>query len=217
MAFLDLAASTQELAAALRQLPAETRANLRRALVLADEPQAVHTAEGQLPTDLWARIIPAALGYFLNDAAQTCREWRQLVRRCPRRLYPVSRSELRGSKGIKFLQSGGVLMFCGNEIGPDGAVLLAALLEKSHVTKLELYDNEIGPSGVTALAAVLDKTRILTLDLGYNSVGDNGVAVLAEVLCVCPNIACAVVRAATLTLLEIVLICFSVPVDATAC
>ncbi len=72
----------------------------------------------------------------------------------------------------------------GNNIGTDGARLLAAALERnSTVTGLYLGDNHVGPDGARHLAAALERNTTLTsLHLRFNNIGEAGAAALRAAL-----------------------------------
>lgn len=72
----------------------------------------------------------------------------------------------------------------GNNLGPDAAMLLAALLRDAGVNELYLAAGQLGDAGARVLAEVVQSLpgRRIVLSLGGNGVGEDGVRALAAAL-----------------------------------
>ena len=78
-----------------------------------------------------------------------------------------------------------ILRLGGNNLGPDGAALLAAPLseEGCAICELSLPQNSLGAEGAEALAPVAaSSARLRVLDVSLNNLGDRGVKALAAAL-----------------------------------
>lgn len=69
-----------------------------------------------------------------------------------------------------------------NQIGPEGAELLANIIPFSCLTELILHSNEIGDAGAHQLARILPFSRLQTLDLCANAISDHGAIAIARYL-----------------------------------
>ena len=67
-----------------------------------------------------------------------------------------------------------------NNIGAAGAKDIAAALEKSQLTSLNLNCSSIGDAGAKDIAAALEKSKLTSLSLRYNKIGDAGAKYLAD-------------------------------------
>eukprot|EP01012_Entosiphon_sulcatum_P032605 TRINITY_DN41447_c0_g1_i1.p1 TRINITY_DN41447_c0_g1~~TRINITY_DN41447_c0_g1_i1.p1 ORF type:complete len:600 (-),score=97.31 TRINITY_DN41447_c0_g1_i1:4-1803(-) len=97
--------------------------------------------------------------------------------------------EARGIKALcDSLQQGGLalrsLAVCGNEIGVEGAQLLAAMLRTNRtLTALDCGENDIGNEGAQAISHVLLQNDSLTrLNIRGNNVTPDGLRFLAKML-----------------------------------
>ena len=71
----------------------------------------------------------------------------------------------------------------GNDVGEKGATAIAAILNETEITKLNLRDNRLGPRGGAALAKGLKGNSILkSLDLEGNFIRYAGTSALAAIL-----------------------------------
>lgn len=79
-----------------------------------------------------------------------------------------------------------ILNLATNEIGSQGAVAIAAAIQKNLTSSLEmlnLWCNNISTEGVEAISDLLKQNSMLQyLTLGYNPVGDEGAILLADAL-----------------------------------
>ncbi|MEM1350045.1 MAG: hypothetical protein AAGI01_15900, partial [Myxococcota bacterium] len=70
------------------------------------------------------------------------------------------------------------LVLRGNELGDEGAELLAQLSLVRRLRLLDLYHNDIGPRGVGALVDHHALVGLEVLDLSYNDIGEDGARAL---------------------------------------
>ena len=80
------------------------------------------------------------------------------------------------------------LSLSDNKIGNEGAIALAQVLPRTHITKLALLYNRISNEGAIALASELPRTCIKTLYLDSNQIGNEGATALASAIQNAPNI-----------------------------
>ncbi len=77
-----------------------------------------------------------------------------------------------------------------NEIGPEGAKILANVLQGSNFIRLHLFGNNIGAEGAMYIAQVLVQCpNFVELILNMNNIGDKGASYIANVLVQCPKLA----------------------------
>ena len=75
------------------------------------------------------------------------------------------------------------LNLSNNQIGPEGAIAIAAALKDNKtITTLGLHNNQIGPEGAIAIATALKDKAITGLYLGNNQIGDEGAIAIAAAL-----------------------------------
>ena len=92
--------------------------------------------------------------------------------------------------GTKELKNIYILDLRHNNIGPDGAVVLAsALLSCAQLEQLDLGQNNIGPDGTVSLASALKScAQLEQLDLRHNNIGPDGAVALASALKSCAKL-----------------------------
>ncbi len=77
-----------------------------------------------------------------------------------------------------------------NEIGPEGAKILANVLQGNNFSHLHLFGNNIGAEGAKYIAQVLAQCpNFVELILNMNNIGDKGASYIANVLVQCPKLA----------------------------
>jgi Ran GTPase-activating protein (RanGAP) involved in mRNA processing and transport len=86
--------------------------------------------------------------------------------------------------GIKKNNTITTLNFACNNIGIEGAIAIAGMLEKNTtITTLDLWGNKIGDAGAKAIADALKvNNTITTLELWCNEIGDDGAKAIAGML-----------------------------------
>ncbi len=70
----------------------------------------------------------------------------------------------------------------GNEIGDEGVVALAGLLEKGTLKVLNIEGNKVGDTGIAALCRGVSVSGVPVLKFTNNNVGDAGAAAIGELV-----------------------------------
>jgi len=88
------------------------------------------------------------------------------------------------SKVLKILEEPNNLVFnlSGEEIGDEGAVVLAKTLPLTQVNKLYIQGNSIGQEGAKAIAKAIPNSNLEELYIYKNSIGNQGLNAIAEEL-----------------------------------
>lgn len=100
------------------------------------------------------------------------------------RICEPSQGHQNFSKVLKVLEEPNNLVFnlSGEEIGDEGAVVLAKTLPLTQVKKLYIQGNSIGQEGARAIAKAIPDSNLEELYLYKNSIGNQGLKAIAEKL-----------------------------------